>query len=215
MTFSIKTCTYQLPNGHDVDIQFFADAKKFHHVLTDHLLWEEKIKTKGGEPWERPLSRKFLSKLRKEIGSDPVSSIAPSVLTEAYRQVVKVLDEGITFSINFPVYIAFQREQRGNFDGSVYTEGYYFLSWDGIVIVVRNGIVRTAHFRSNTFKSKVSRQELVRQAWEFLKNPRSVIRDTKGGGEYCYVEYKHISAENWLRIDKVLKKWPKTRQKIK
>lgn len=214
MTLCLETRTYQLADGHEITIQFFANAERFKHLLRDHLLGVDEGAKTPAEPWERPLSRRFLKKLCQELPSVTVSSREASILAEAYREVIPVLDEGIAFSIQFPIYVAFQQERKRLRESESYrTDGYYFLTWDGYLIVVRDSVVRTAYFRCATIKPVGGRRELVYEAWKYLKNlGNSWTTDVKGGEHYKHAGLKHVSPENWSNAEKVLKQWPTKRR---
>ncbi len=187
--------TYQLYSGESVKIQFFADTDRFRHFVDDHLLSES-------EPWwERLIGVKFRKALRQKMQSGDVS-IEQAGLYEAFAECDPVLDRGISFSISFPVYIAFTEERhRGGSAKWHETKGYYFLSEDGFLIVVRRDILRTAYFRPGIKGGNLSKKELFYEAWKSVKDIglNRLVRDTKGGDEYKHVVLSHVTSEHWRR----------------
>ncbi len=210
MTFKVELRSFKTDDGQEITIRFFASDVRFEHLIRDHLVGNG---SKGAtEPWERPFSVRFLKKLRQKYSSPSVSLIGDEFFNEVYREVIQVLGNGINFSLNFPIYVEFsQNRERLRGGGSYETSGYYFLSWDGYLVIVRENTVRSAFFNCATMKP-VGRNELVSEAWKYLLSlGASWTVDTKGGERYLHSKLQFKSIENWQSIRKVLDQWPKHR----
>lgn len=213
MTFAPEHRSYNLENGQRITIQFFANEVRFYHVLKDHLFSDGQESKKVDEPWERPLSVNFLKKLRQKVGSQGVSSLEDrEFLEEAYREVTEALADGIDFSVSFPIYVAFSQERvNARVKEPYISDGYYFLAWDGYLIIVRENIVRTAYFNCATLKP-VGRKELVNEALKYLSTLGYAWKiDSKGSERYIHTRLEYYSIENWQSVKEVCKKWPKKR----
>lgn len=127
-----------------------------------------------------------------------------SILGEAYDETVPVLDAGIAYSIGVPVYVEFRQErQLASGLPAKESEGFYFLSESGFLIVVREDrsrglLLRTAWFEVGPKGPKQSKATLFRNAWQYVKK-RSSYRDTKGGENVRHVQVTKVSPQNWER----------------
>ncbi len=195
--------TYQLGAGESVKIRFFAaDSDLFQHFLEDHVLSDS-------EPWwDRLIGVKFRKSLGQKMRSGNVF-LRQEAMLAAFRRCSPVLHAGILRSARFPVYVAFT-EQRRRLDSAEEwheTGGYYFVSSHGLLIVVRDGILRTAYFcaaskAGNSSKSgNWSNGDLFREAWKSVKDKvrASLCRDRKHGREYKYINVGLVTPENWER----------------
>ncbi len=189
---------YTLRDGRPLKIAFFRDEAGFRHSLTDHFL-------SPNEPWERVLGVHFLRSLRQKIDSDDVS-----VIGEAYARSLPVLDDGIRFSIDLPVYVEFEQERlRFGATAAYKTHGFYFLSNHGFLIVVREGIVRTAMYPLGGKGAKgkganVSKWTLFREAWKYVKDRnRPNYVDPKDGENVRHLKFVKVSPDNWERCPQV------------
>lgn len=186
---TIQSRQYALPDGQPLSVTFFRDLTHFRHTVNDHFL-------QPLEPWERLLGVKFLKKVRQKIKAENVS-----VLEELYLQVVPKLDEGIRFSIELPIYAEFQQERcRVGEDRWYKTAGYFFLSDQGFLMVVRDGLLRTARFQKQISGSNPSKRELFLAARSFVKQclAKGYV-DSKGNENVTQVSYRLITPENWSR----------------
>lgn len=200
-SISFEHRTYPLYGGDTVTIRFFANADRFQHLIEDHVLSED-------EPWwDRLIGVRFRRSLCQKMESGDVSLVEAG-LEEAFAECVPVLDAGIAFSAGVPVYVAFAQRRRtlGSADWHD-TRGYYFVSRDGLVIIAREDIVRTAFFPGGAGikGGNFSKKDLFRLAWKWVKDIdlHRLYRDPKGGEEYAHIALIRVAPENWQRCPKV------------
>ncbi len=193
--------SYHLPSGESVNIRFFADADRFRHFLEEHVLSDS-------EPWwDRLVPRKFRNSVRQKMRSGDVFRMQEA-LQAAFGRCITLLHDGISFSARFPVYVAFaqQRQRLGSAEWYE-TGGYYFLSPDGLLIVVRDNTLRTAYFSPGikggilSKGGNLSKRELFREAWKSVKDKvrAPLCRDPKYREEYKHSDVRLVTPENWER----------------
>ena len=196
-TIPLESRTYHLYGVDTVTIRFFANAVQ--HLVEEHVLSEN-------QPWwDRLIGVQFRKSLGQKMQSGDVSLVEAG-LKEAFAQCVPILDAGIAFSIGFPVYVAFTQKRRKLGSAGWYdTQGYYFISRDGLLMIVREDILRTAFFPVGIKGGNFSKKELFGMAWKWVKDIKlhRLYRDTKGGEEYAHVALIGVAPENWRRRPKV------------
>lgn len=188
---TIQPREYALPDGRPLSIQFFRDLNHFQHVVNDHILHPL-------EPWERLLGVKFLNKARQKMKAGEVS-----VLEEVYDRVSPKLDEGIRFSISLPMYAEFEQERCRMGDTRWYkTSGYFFLSDQGLLMVIRDGVLRSVRLPKagrGLTQINLSKRELFlaarKQVLESLR--KSYYTDTKDNEQVRQIASTLIAPENW------------------
>lgn len=190
---TIQRRTYSLADGRQIEIAFFGDEDRFRHTLTDHFL-------NASEPWERLLGAKFLRSARQKVDAGSVS-----IMGEAYDLVVPVLDAGIVFSIELPVYVEFRQERQPDSGLRInVSDGFYFLSEAGFLMVVREDrfwglLLRTAWFEVGPKGPNQSKATLFRNAWQYVKKRSKGYRDSKGGEDVRHIQIVQVSPQNWER----------------
>lgn len=146
--FSLRYKRYpRLKDG----FQFFTSPVSFVEHLYKHILTDGGERTLWGrlfplseEPW-KTLSRKrapFLA--RQEMPIDDVTT--NEAAKEAYARVVELIDKGICFSEEKPVYLMIDEELTKPLGGVSHWQTYHFLSPDGFVIRGRQSTIRTIFF---------------------------------------------------------------------
>lgn len=194
----IEQRAYSLAEGRSVVFSFFPNEDRFRHVVEDHVL-------NTVEPWERLIGVKFRRSLCQKIDSGEVSQVALA-LKDAYDKCVAVLDESIAFSIALPVYAEFkQRRHRLPMGNEYVSHGFFFLSRDGLLIVVRDDVVRTARFVTGAKPANLSKQTLFKDAWRYVKS-RADLRyvDTKDKEMVEAMGVTYNSPENWTICPKAI-----------
>lgn len=185
---------FDFGSGETVTITFFH-SKRYGHVLRDHFLSEL-------EPWDRVFhwKRKKIERMRQHSVSSDVSQ-RDAVEADSYYQSVEVLADGIRFALSAPLYVKFTQERKPLHASPYRTIGYYFIGEPGFLVIVREGIIRTAMFVVGIRKS-VSRVSLFREAWKYVQ--MRIIReeayfDQKDQEYVSHVECSPVSVENWHR----------------
>ena len=187
---TMQQLEYTLPDGRPLTVRFFRDLQRFRHALVDHVL-------NPREPWHRSLGVSFLKTLCQKFNAGEVS-----VIEEAYSACVPVLDAGIRFSIGLPVYVEFKQERRPLGSAKPYTTGgFYFLSNQGFLVVVRDDVVRTAGYRGTGIKGvNASKQDLFKEAWKYVRQrSRGSYVDSKDGEDVRHTMVLMVSPDNWER----------------
>ena len=184
--------TYDLPRP--TTLRLFRNLETFRKKAEDHLLC-------ATEPWHRLLGVKFLRKVGKKLTEDSVSTIR-----ELYDRMVPLVDDGIRFSSEVPVYVEFRAKWR-RFDGhEEVCNGFYFLSEFGFIVVARSGIVRTAYFPSK--HSNESYFTLFNEAWRAIRirAAHKQYIDSKGGRKVEHLHVNRVNEKNWKKCPNPHKK---------
>jgi hypothetical protein len=161
-------------------------------MVNDHILHPL-------EPWERLLGVKFLNKVRQKVKEGPVSEL-DDLYQSIYDRIVPILDEGIQFSIGVPVYAQFHQERcRLSATRWYKTEGYFFLAKPGFLIVVRDGLLKTAHFvRKSVAKRNQPKWRLFHEARKHARDSLAKdYVDTKDDEYVRQVSHALITPDNW------------------
>lgn len=186
-TMNPEIRSYTLPDsGLEHDLVFFNGLAQFRHTARDHFVSEH-------EPWHRILH--FSPKVCQKI--NPLDGLN---LEELYSAAVIALDEGIRFSTEFPVYVRILgSRQRTGFPAQS-MESLNFLSDKGFVVIVRDGIVRTAYFVNESAKPNPSASFLFERGWYDIRVRALKDRygDSKSGEEVEHRLRIFCTPENWV-----------------
>ena len=199
---SFERRTYRIPEP--TEIWFFDRERAFLRHVQDHFLnpdefWGHLL---GGERFlrelERTLGSEFLLQAGQKWNPEEVS-----MLREIYRQVFPILDDGMAFSSELPLYVWFRRKVQdvGGTETKI-EEGFHFLSRWGFVVVVKERVVRSAYFQRTRLggAEKGDYANVFREAWEGIRDKfnRKRYFDSKYQRHVEYVEKKMVSPGNWI-----------------
>jgi hypothetical protein len=179
--------SYTLPDsGLDHDFVFFNGLDQFRHTARDHFVSEN-------EPWHRILH--FSPKVCQK--TNPLDGIN---LEELYSAAVSVLDEGIRFSVEYPIYVRIIGSRRRTGSPVQSMDSLNFLSDKGFVVIVRDGIVRTAYFVNESAKPNPSASFLFERGWYDIRVRALKDRygDSKSGEEVEHRRRIFYTPENWV-----------------
>lgn len=180
---AIQTRSYELPST--TALAFFKDEEQFARKVRDHFL-------NPCEPWSRLLGVHFLRQVGQKLAAGEVS-----VLEEAYERAVPVLDGGIGFAAELPLFVHYQAEVAYGGRKMSRHQGYLLLAEAGFKVVAHGGTVRTAYFLTKTPGD--SYFTLFKEAWRAIK-ARALTRqyvDHKGGRTVLHQQVEWYSPENW------------------
>lgn len=200
--------TYYLPEP--TEVWFFNDDRKFlahvqdHFVKTDEL-WDRLFA--GGRPFlvqvERVLggkAGKFLLDPRQKWTDEEVS-----LLKEVYRRVLPLLEDGVRFSAELPLYARYLCKAISRETGTtVVVKEICCLSRWGFAIFIQENVVRTAYFPPITLKETEKEdyvnvfRECVRAVRQMLSDPGHF--DSKYQQQKTYENVKFFSEPNWILL---------------
>lgn len=196
---TIETRSYELPSR--TELAFFKDENHFKLKVCDHFL-------NPAEPWSRLLGVKFLRRVRQKLAAGEVS-----VLEQVYADAIPVLDEGVQFAVDLPLFVRFEAEFSFGGGRNSTHEGWYMLAKAGFKVVAHGGIVRTAYFVSKTPGD--SYFTLFKEAWRSIK-ARALTKqytDHKGGRTVRHKQVEWFNTDNWTRCPNPHKKPPSSARK--
>jgi hypothetical protein len=187
-----ESCVFNIPLP--TELRFFDKQKSFHYHAKEHF-------TKY--PFHRLIDQVkpiLVHSLCQQMPNPPVS-----LLQEFYDMVFPILERGVSFAVNTPVYIRYNNALVILNEGRVYREsGFYFLAKEGFHIGAHTGAVRTAFFTLCT--PGWSDWSRFRDAWIQLHRRLVVDKgysDSKYGKRYDFgtADVFFYSASNWLPDD--------------
>ncbi|HNO77969.1 MAG TPA: hypothetical protein PKN33_07895 [Phycisphaerae bacterium] len=187
-------------SGTPTTIAFFKSKEQFLSKLRKHICNPE-------EPWERLLGRKFVRKLRQNL-----DGMAVCTLGDVYLKVVSVLDDGIQFASQAPLYIKYEEVSTSKTTRSS-TSVLLLLAPKGYVMPAHNDIVRTAYFPSKDLNA--SWFTLFREAWKDIKQKLSFRErhDSASGARKQQINVAFYSEENWRSCPRTHNSGRRSRQR--
>lgn len=199
---SFQKRIYNFPEP--VEIWFFKNAPKFLHTVQDHFLNSEEFwgHLLGGDSFIEKI-RSGLSSNFLKIPSQKWTEQEVSLLEEVYEKAFPVLEQGMKFSSELPLYILYQAEVLYEESGETRAEsGILCLSRWGFIVVVVGDVVRTTYFRSTHRResNSLDYSTVFNEAWRYLRDKTSQpqYRDAKGRRTVTYTLVKKHSPANWI-----------------
>lgn len=149
---TLKTQVYDLPET--TELTFFSSEAHFTQKLQKHFLSEN-------EPWSRLIGVRFLQQVSRKLEANDVSA-----LNDAYCHAVAVLDEGLQFAAQCPLYLRIHEIMTMNGRFARQQQVLFLLAKSGFRIVVHSGFVQTAYFHTKSRND--SYFTLFRESWGAL-----------------------------------------------
>lgn len=179
---AVVSCTYHLPEP--TELQLFPDEERFLKKVRKHFL-------NPNEPWHRLFGERFLQQLRRKLDEGDVSLVG-----EAYDKAVAVLDVGLCYAEEQPLYLRVLEEVER--DGvTVLREAYHLIARQGYKVVAHGGKVRTVYFMGKSACD--SYFTLFKEAWSTTR-ARALARqyvDRDSGAVVRPLRREWFSPENW------------------
>lgn len=168
-----------------ISLGFFTSPEHFERKLRKHFL-------NVNEPWSRLLGVKFLHQVGQKLAADDVS-----MLGEAYRQVVSVLDEGVRFSADCPLFLAVRQTLtvRGSLPRKL--RCLFLLAKPGFRIVAHSGFIQTAYFQTKSRND--SYFTLFRESWGSLRASGLLRRIELTDRTYERLDVKWHNEDTWSK----------------
>jgi hypothetical protein len=149
---ALETRSYRLPA--EVSLRIFPDQDRFLVKVRKHFL-------NPNEPWVRLFGAAFLQQLGRKLNAADVSLVA-----EAYRKAVEIIDEGVRFAEQQPLYLRIEEEiEQGGRTSR--RQVLYLLGRYGFKIVAHGGKIRSAYFMTKSPRD--SYFTLFKEAWGALR----------------------------------------------
>ena len=184
----MKKETYSLKDG-SLEIQFFSEMERFKVHIKDHFCDKSK-------PWSRLLGQKLIDQICQKVEKGEVTPIETK---DFYNKVVSKLNEGITFSVNSPLYIIIDEQtslsNKNNFKDR---KALYFIAEQGYILICDENIIKTAYFVGHNPK-KDAYLVLFKKAWENIKAKceKKEYYDNKGDIYHKILDVKKENEANW------------------
>lgn len=180
---------YTLYDGEMLRLRVFRTVTNFRNHLIKHVIRDRK------QPWNWIIE---VSKIKTwcQIQDQPDDTR----WKEAYETFAEALDQCIRKSISQPLYVCFaeSREARGRVVAQI-TDGYRFVSPEGLQIVAYGGAVRSAYFPSMADGDSPTTlfYRTVENTQMCVQVGKKHGRQDEQVGTYTKVEY--ITRDSWAR----------------
>ena len=185
----MKKETYSLKDGSH-EIQFFSRMEKFKVHIKDHFC-------NKSEPWSRLMGKKLIKQICQKVEKGEVTY---KETMDFYDKVVAKLNEGITFSVNSPLYVMInERISFSNKDNFKDRIVLFFLAEQGYIIICDKDIIKTAYFVS--YNSKDSYSVLFKNGWKNInaKCRKKEYFDNKGEVHHKMLSVLKENTVNWQK----------------
>ena len=220
MKITMKRCSYE--KHLKTEVQYYPHAESFIRHVYKHIfdcregaVWK-RVLPLGDAHWKKLSRRKHLR--NRGAGLEKDNEITDVTLQDCYDDLSTMLDRGINFADRTPLFTrlqeVYERPATGN---SVTRDTYCLMSEHGLLIMIRNNVLRTAFFAMPQGGSS-SFYDLF---WNGMQKMLEDVQRVRSG-KYWYhpdsgmrihgVRAEQVRADNFSNA---LNPWPVTKSSLK
>lgn len=197
MALELQCCDIRLigfdGTERDTSLQMFSSATQFFEHVIRHAL-------STVEPWWLLVPADTLNQWRKYVHEEyPRWRSSAEERTRAYECIAGILRDGLQDSAKTPRYVAYKEWLATDGPGRA-EYGHFFLTWDGLFIVAKDGRVSSAYYLAHVARGEdISRSTAFWRNLQGLKD-RCRRRETSYRGKNPDAregQYRFIDSRTW------------------